>query len=202
MNTLLAVLEGKILDRSARIGIIGLGYVGLPEAVMFAQSGFRVTGFDVNLQRVDQVNAGESAIADVPSSILALLVSSGHLRASCMHAPTSSSGSTFRCPLPADLGDQDCLCICVPTPLRKTLLERGAELSYHDPHVAELTLDRVSLKAVEITPATLSGQDCVLILTDHAAVDYHRVAQTAPLVVDTRNALKGYKGCRDHIVKL
>jgi len=47
------ILERKILDHSARIGIIGLGYVGLPEAVMFAQAGFSVTGFDVDPERVN-----------------------------------------------------------------------------------------------------------------------------------------------------
>jgi UDP-N-acetyl-D-mannosaminuronate dehydrogenase len=61
------MLEQKILDRSARIGIIGLGYVGLPEAVMFAQTGFFVTGFDVDPERVGKIDAGDSYIADVPS---------------------------------------------------------------------------------------------------------------------------------------
>lgn len=69
-DTLLNMLERKILDHSARIAIVGLGYVGLPEAVMFAQAGFHVDGFDVSAERVDQINAGKSAIADVPSAVL------------------------------------------------------------------------------------------------------------------------------------
>jgi len=447
-----SMLDGKILDRSARIAIVGLGYVGLPEAVMFAHAGFQVTGFDVNLERVDQINRGESAIADVPSTVLAPLIQSGHLRA--VRVPS--------CPLPADsttrqlksaFSDQDCICICVPTPLRKTrdpdishivaalrgiesglrpgqlvilesttypgtteevlqpmleasglkagsdfhlafsperinpgdaqhppasipkvvggltpactrlakllyeqvvttvlqvsspraaemvkllentfrsvniglanelalmchkfnlnvweiidaaaskpfgfmpfypgpglgghcipvdpfylswkarsngfearfielagqvngymphhvisrvadalnrqrksingsrililgvaykanvadtrespaleiihlLRERGADVSYHDLHVPYLTVGGVHLKSCDLQADTGSVQDCVLIVTDHSAVDYRLVARTAPVIVDTRNALKGYDGCRDHILTL
>jgi UDP-N-acetyl-D-glucosamine dehydrogenase len=117
MPTPATILEGKILDRSARIGIIGLGYVGLPEAVMFANAGFPVTGFDLDPVRVDKVNAGDSYIADVPSAVLAPLVSAGLLRATLMpsgsspaasrHLPAASSPAPpnlshpARCPLPA-----------------------------------------------------------------------------------------------------
>ncbi len=147
------VLERRILDRSARIGIIGLGYVGLPEAVMFAQAGFPVSGFDVDSDRVNKVNAGESYIADVPSETIASLVKAGRLRAGQMPAgnspplPSGPDGPLGRRPaagypqggqLPADsrdsitqqlnnLGSMDCLCICVPTPLRKT---RDPDISF------------------------------------------------------------------------
>ncbi len=457
------MLEEKILDRSARIGIIGLGYVGLPESVMFAQAGFPVTGFDLDSERVDSINTGKSYIPDVPSDILASLVFAGRLRASLMSP--SSPALTVESTRPAaagtlkpqgdcgSLGDQDCLCICVPTPLRKTrdpdvsyivsavealrpelrpgqlvilesttypgtteevvqpmleagglkagkdfylafspervnpgdvdhpptripkvvggqspactrlaaqlyeqvvprvvqvsssraaemvkllentfrsvniglvnelalmchkfnldvweiidaaaskpfgfmpfypgpglgghcipidpfylswkarsngfearfielagqvngymphhvvsrvtdvlnrhrksvngsrilvlgvaykpnvsdtrespsleiiqlLHDRGAVLAYHDPHVPSLKLNALGLKSCELTAGTLAAQDCVLILTDHASVDYSMVARTAPLVVDTRNALKEYEGERSHIVKL
>ena len=152
-------LEHKILDRSARIAIIGLGYVGLPEAVMFAQAGFSVTGFDLDAVRVDKVNRGDSYISDVPSDVLGPLVSSGRLRATLMLSSSSAlpaassslslspsysancqppAASLFleerceppaaRCPLPAaSFALQDCLCICVPTPLRKT---RDPDISY------------------------------------------------------------------------
>jgi UDP-N-acetyl-D-glucosamine dehydrogenase len=128
-------LEKKILDRSARIGIIGLGYVGLPEAVMFAQAGFPVTGFDVDLERLSMVKTGRSYLSDVSSEVLASLVNAGRLRACHMH-PTSSpadSGSSValnssRTPeLNNALKDLDCLCICVPTPLRKT---RDPDISF------------------------------------------------------------------------
>ena len=58
-------LKDKIRDRSARVGVIGLGYVGLPLAVEFATSGFNVTGFDVDTSKVDEINAGRSYILDV-----------------------------------------------------------------------------------------------------------------------------------------
>ncbi len=121
-----AALERKILDRSARIGIIGLGYVGLPEAVMFAQAGFPVTGFDLDMERIDKVNAGESYIADVPSEVLAPLVRPGHLRAMPMPAASSTQRSGGSAALNS-FSDQDCFCICVPTPLRKT---RDPDISY------------------------------------------------------------------------
>jgi UDP-N-acetyl-D-mannosaminuronate dehydrogenase len=342
-----SVLEQKILDRSARIGIIGLGYVGLPEAVMFAQAGFPVTGFDLDPVRVDKVNAGDSYIPDVPSAVLGPLVSAGRLRAVLMPSPGSqppkamsnvecrmsnveveppnppkaetaalsssehpnsrtveppndldqrtqqlnelpvpSSGirnSEFGirnskldsppaapCPLPvASFRSQDCLCICVPTPLRKTrdpdvsyielagqvngymphhvvsrvtdalnrhrksvngarilvlgmaykpdvadtrespaleilhlLRERGAELTYHDPHVLELTVGDLWLKSSDLRAETVSAQDCVVILTHHSAIDYKFVVEHAPLIVDTRNATRDVPFGREKIVRL
>ena len=58
-------LKDKIRDRKARIGVIGLGYVGLPLAVEFAKKGFDVTGFDVEASKTDEINAGRSYILDV-----------------------------------------------------------------------------------------------------------------------------------------
>ncbi len=69
-------LREKILDRSARIGVIGLGYVGLPLAVEFARAGYATVGIDVDQQRVDKISAGESYIQDVPASVVSDLVSS------------------------------------------------------------------------------------------------------------------------------
>jgi len=72
------------------------------------------------------------------------------------------------------------------------LRDRGAEVSYHDPHLPvfpSMRKHRIDLKSVALTPATLAAADCVLILTDHDAVDYSVIAQHAKLVVDTRNAM-------------
>jgi len=72
------------------------------------------------------------------------------------------------------------------------LRDRGAEVSYHDPHLPvfpSMRKHRIDLKSVALTPATLASADCVLILTDHDAVDYAAIAQHAKLVVDTRNAM-------------
>jgi UDP-N-acetyl-D-glucosamine dehydrogenase len=92
-------------DKSARISILGLGYVGLPLAVVFAEAGFNVTGIDPVAEKMELLNRGESYIMDIPSSKIKKLVSSGHLR-----------GTTDF----AVLKEMDAVSICVPTPLRKT----------------------------------------------------------------------------------
>jgi len=95
-------LMAKIQSREAAIGIIGLGYVGLPLAVEKAKAGFRVAGFDVQPQKVDMVNAGQNYIGDVVDADLAEVVKSGMLRA------MTDFASVATC---------DCVCIAVPTPL-------------------------------------------------------------------------------------
>jgi UDP-N-acetyl-D-glucosamine dehydrogenase len=79
------------------------------------------------------------------------------------------------------------------------LEERGAVVSYHDPHVAEIppTRDHASLggrRSVALDAAALSAADLVIVVTDHAAVDYAQVAETAQLVVDTRNVMAPFRG--------
>jgi len=112
MNIDFAQLLGRIQTRQARVGVIGLGYVGLPLAVEFARAGFHVTGFDVDGEKVRAITAGTSYIPDVPQRELAEVVKSGHLRA------TSDMNG---------LADVDVVDICVPTPLRKT---KDPDLSY------------------------------------------------------------------------
>src|SRR5579872_4630958 len=75
------VLEEKIKLRTARVGIIGLGYVGLPLAVEYAKAGFSVTGIDVQDSKVAQLGRGESYIQDVSSEVLRPLVDSEKFRA-------------------------------------------------------------------------------------------------------------------------
>jgi len=99
------ILQHKILEKRARVGIVGLGYVGLPLAVEFAKAGFSVTGIDNSEEKTKKVNAGDSYVGDVPSATLAPLVESGKLRAT----------SDFSAVL-----ELDTINICVPTPLRKT----------------------------------------------------------------------------------
>ena len=112
LMNLKAQLIEKINQRNAVIGIVGMGYVGLPLAVAFAEIGFHVVGVDVDVRKVDSLNQGESYIEDVPSDTLAPLVASGHLRASADYAA---------------LADVDAISICVPTPLRKT---KDPDISY------------------------------------------------------------------------
>jgi len=98
-------LNVKIQNRQARVAIIGLGYVGLPLAVEFARSGFHVTGFEVEAQRVDAVNRGVTYIGDVAEHTMRELMTSKRLRAT----------TDF-----SELSEMDTVSICVPTPLRKT----------------------------------------------------------------------------------
>ena len=76
-NAAAEALSRKIDKRSARLAVIGLGYVGLPLAVEFAEAGFKVTGIDVDARRVRKLLAGESYIRDVPTAELGALVRSG-----------------------------------------------------------------------------------------------------------------------------
>ena len=110
--TVAETLAARIRSRQARVGIVGLGYVGLPLAVEFARAGFPVTGIDLNEQKVARVNCGVSYVGDIPSATLAPLVEAGKLRAS----------SEFD-----ELLDLDTVNICVPTPLRKT---KDPDMSY------------------------------------------------------------------------
>src|SRR5438105_4305628 len=102
----------RIRARKARVGVIGLGYVGLPLAVEFARAGFDVTGFDVDAAKAAQINAGKSYIPDVAESDLSAMVKARRLRA--------TTDMT-------ELGNMDAIDICVPTPLRKT---KDPDLSY------------------------------------------------------------------------
>jgi UDP-N-acetyl-D-glucosamine dehydrogenase len=107
-----AELKKRITNRTARVGVLGLGYVGLPLAVEFARAGFDVTGIDVQQSKVDQFNSGHSYIKDVKDGVFAPLIESGKLRA-------TTDFSVIR--------DLDTIDICVPTPLRKT---KDPDMSY------------------------------------------------------------------------
>ena len=109
--------------RRAHIGVIGLGYVGLPLSVEFAHTGFQATGFEVDAAKAATINRGESYIGDVRSALVKELVDAERLRA------TTDFAELRRC---------DCIIICVPTPLRKTkepdisyILAAAAEIQKH-----------------------------------------------------------------------
>jgi UDP-N-acetyl-D-glucosamine dehydrogenase len=107
-----AELLNKINERRAVVGVIGLGYVGLPLAVEFARGGLRAIGFDLDGSRVATINAGRSYIPDVPTELVASLVEGKML----------SATTDF-----AELAKTDAVIICVPTPLRKT---KEPDISY------------------------------------------------------------------------
>lgn len=111
-NDYVKLLEDKITSRKAHLGVIGLGYVGLPLAVEFAKVGFQVTGIDLDKRKVKGVNAGTSHVEDISDATLAPLVRSKKIRAT-----TSFEGC----------GKFDAIFIAVPTPLRKT---KDPDISY------------------------------------------------------------------------
>jgi UDP-N-acetyl-D-glucosamine dehydrogenase len=130
-------LKDKIERRQARVGVLGLGYVGLPLAVEFARSGFSVTGFEVDRGRVDAINDGRTYIGDVSEFTMRELQSSKRLRAT----------RDFD-----QLAEMDTISICVPTPLRKT---RDPDMTY------------ISSALDEIRPRLHRGQLIVLESTTY-----------------------------------
>jgi UDP-N-acetyl-D-glucosamine dehydrogenase len=104
MSTKETLIE-ELKTKQARVGILGLGYVGLPLAVVFAEAGFHVTGIDPDSRKVDCLNQGVSYIPDVQTEAVEKLVKSGYL--------TATTDFTV-------LKELDAVSICVPTPLRKT----------------------------------------------------------------------------------
>jgi len=128
-------LLGRLSRRSARVGVIGLGYVGLPLSVEFAKAGFRVTGFEVDPKRVRTLNRGESHIQDVPARDVRELVRRG-----LFHATLDFD----------ELRQMDVIDICVPTPLRKT---KDPDVSFIVAAVSEIAarLRRGQLVVLEST---------------------------------------------------
>ncbi|MFH1086325.1 MAG: nucleotide sugar dehydrogenase, partial [Chloroflexota bacterium] len=106
------VLLDKIARHQARVGVVGLGYVGLPLACALAEETVGVVGVDVDAAKVAQINAGESYVGDVPAAQVRALVEAGKLRATTAYA---------------ELAPMDAIIICVPTPLSKT---RDPDISY------------------------------------------------------------------------
>jgi UDP-N-acetyl-D-glucosamine dehydrogenase len=115
-----AILTEKIKSGKARVGVVGLGYVGLPLAVEYAKAGFEVTGIDLLEHKTQQINQGVSYIGDVSTAELAPLVKAGKLKA-------TTDFSVLR--------ELDTVNIAVPTPLRKT---KDPDMSYIDAACQEI----------------------------------------------------------------
>src|SRR5687768_5709462 len=130
-------LINKITNKQAQVGVIGLGYVGLPLLAEFGRSGFSCTGFEVDDKKAAQINAGESYIGDISSAAIKELVDAGRLRA------TTDFDHLKEC---------DAVIICVPTPLRKT---KEPDVSY------------ILAAAEEITKRLHSGQLIILESTTY-----------------------------------
>ncbi len=115
-------LQEKIALRTLRVAVVGLGYVGLPLAITFAEAGFHVTGIDVDQQKIERASRAESYIPDISSGALRALIDAERLRFTSDYAV---------------LDDIDAVSICVPTPLRKT----------HDPDISYIISVTQQVKA-------------------------------------------------------
>jgi UDP-N-acetyl-D-glucosamine dehydrogenase len=145
MNKKHQLLE-KIQTRQARVGVVGLGYVGLPLLVAFAEAGFLVTGIEVDAGKVASFNRGESYVEDVPSSTLHDYVYGGHARATCDYG---------------ELDAVDAIIICVPTPLRKT---KDPDISYIIDATDQIAQQGGSGKLIVLESTTYPGTTDEIIL--------------------------------------
>ncbi len=128
-------LSEKIANQTALIGVIGLGYVGLPLIRAFVKAGFKTMGFDVDQTKIDKLKAGQSYIKHIDSAAIAKLIREDRFE------PTSDMGR---------LGEADCIIICVPTPLNES---RDPDLSYIEgtAHSIAKTLRKGQLVVLEST---------------------------------------------------
>lgn len=140
------ILETKIKCHKAKIGIIGLGYVGLPLAVAFAKEGFKTIGIDINKEKIKAINRGSSYVGDVESAQLNLLVKNKMLQATSQYKR---------------LKDIDVVIICVPTPLSKT---KQPDTSYILNAVSEIARYVGKLKLVILESTSYPGTTEELIL--------------------------------------
>ena len=132
-------LEQKITSRLAVVGIMGCGYVGLPLALEFAKKKFRVLAFDLDHERISQINRGISYIPDVPTAELAACVQAGMLEATADFSR---------------LVEVDTVSICVPTPLRKT---KDPDISYIMQSVDNLVSHRRPGQLIILESTTYPG---------------------------------------------
>jgi UDP-N-acetyl-D-glucosamine dehydrogenase len=132
-------LLAKITSKTAKIGVFGLGYVGLPFAVEKAKVGFSVTGFELSKTRADKVNRAENYISDIKDEELSEVVKSGHLKAT----------TDFD-----RVAEMDVIVICVPTPLTKNLVP---DLSYVEGATKEIAKRLRAGQLVTLESTTYPG---------------------------------------------
>ncbi len=179
-----------IREKRARVGVIGLGYVGLPLAVEFARHGFNALGFEVDEEKAARINAGASYIGDVPSGTVKELVAEKRL----------SATTDF-----AQLKDCDAIIICVPTPLRKT---KEPDISYILAAAEEIkkNLRRGQLVILESTTYPGTTDEVLLTMFEEAGfrLDEDFLLAFSPERVDpgnpqfqTHNIPKVVGGCTD-----
>ena len=111
-SDILKRFQTRVQERTARVGVVGMGYVGLPIALLFAKKGFQTTGFDIDPVKIDSLRQGKTYIKHIPEAEIAQEIQQSHL------LPTTDF---------AELRDMDAIIICVPTPLDD---HREPDLSY------------------------------------------------------------------------
>jgi UDP-N-acetyl-D-glucosamine dehydrogenase len=147
-------LRDKILDQTAKVGVIGLGYVGLPLAVGFAKAGFATVGIDVDPNRVEGLRSGKSYIQDVPDKELGGLISSGKL-----------TGTTDY----SVLREIDAVSICVPTPLRKT---RDPDIQYIADATAKIRAHLHAEMLITLESTTYPGTTDEILLAEFRSAGF------------------------------
>jgi UDP-N-acetyl-D-glucosamine dehydrogenase len=153
MSDLVAGLLSRIQERAATVGIIGLGYVGLPLARAFARTGFRVLGFDVDPHKVARLNAGKSYIKQIPDATIAGMREKGF----------EATDRFDR------LGEPDAVLICVPTPLTDA---REPDLTYvvNSAHAVAGQLRAGQLVVLESTTYPTTTRNVVLPILERTGL--------------------------------
>ena len=154
-------LLDKIIAKSAQVGVIGLGYVGLPLAVAFARTGYPTTGIDLDLRKIGEITAGRSYIPDIPTATVADLVARQQLRATADYAV---------------LAKLDVVFICVPTPYTAA---KAPDISYIESAARGIAahLHRDQLIVLQSTTYPGTTEEAVLPILERgglkAGVDFH-----------------------------
>ena len=140
------MVSKKIKDKTAKIGVIGLGYVGLPLAIEFVKSGYDVTGIDVDINKINSINSGQNYIADIDDNILKKAVENKNF----------SATNDF-----SIVKKLDCISICVPTPLNK---QKDPDISYIVSVMDKIKIYLHSNMALILESTTYPGSTKELIL--------------------------------------
>src|SRR5262249_47745641 len=169
----------------------GIGGHCIPVDPLYLSWKVRLTGYEAQfIALADHVNRA------MPEHVVNLVSDSLNERAKALRgASVLVLGVTYKADV-NDVRESPALEII------EQLVRRGAHVPYADPFTPELALDAHKLAAVEPTGDVLAAADCVLILTSHSSFDYAEIASRASLVVDTRNAMKNFRGARASIVSL
>ena len=140
------MLIKKIESRSAHAGVMGLGYVGVPLMVAIANAGFRVTGFDINREKIKKINEGISPVPDIHDTILEELINSKRIRVT----------DEF-----SELSGMDTVNICVPTPLDEN---RAPDMHYIEAAVEKVAQNMQSEQLIVLESTTYPGTTEEIVL--------------------------------------